>query len=170
MLTPNVVEIKSQYVTKERYKVDLSLQMAVCEANYLRINKLLRVNKLMMNMEQDYYRFLVTRGSLQWLHQLRVIERSRYTTTIELTRTSLSIASEWLSIPKLTLRVYHDADLAEVLAWEGHRRLRPRYDYPNRAMYQSDEKYQLNSFLGEWLDVCLNDGHSVDFHFSHDIR
>jgi uncharacterized protein len=161
MFTLRVPEAKSRFVTpRERYKVDLSSQMAECEANYLRITK------LMMNMEQDHYRFLVVRGHVQWLHLLRVVERSRYTTTIEMMRTSVHTSSDWLSIPKLTLRVYHDAALAEVLAWEGHKRLRPRYDYPNRSMYQHDEKYQLNRFLGEWLDVCLNHGQSVDIHFS----
>ena len=65
-------------------------------------------------------------------------------------------------MPCLTVRMYHDAKVAEVLAWEGHRRLRPRYEYPNRSMYQSDEKLQINQFLGECLSLCLNKGRSVD--------
>ncbi len=156
MFTLRVAKAQPEYVTyKERYKVDLPLQMAECEANYARLTK------LTAPVEADEIRFMVTRANQQWLHLLRVTERSPYTTTLELSRTSVGQSSQWLSMPKLTLRMYHDAKLAEVLAWEGHKRLRPRYDYPNQSMYQSDEKYQLNRFLGEWLNLCLEQGHAV---------
>jgi uncharacterized protein YqiB (DUF1249 family) len=46
--------------------------------------------------------------------------------------------------------------------------LRPRYEYPNQSMYHSDEKYQLNCFLGEWLNLCLEHGHSLDASFRFD--
>lgn len=157
MFTLRVAQAKPDYVTyKERYKVDLPLQMAECEANYLRLSKLLAY------AHTDDLRFMVARADQQWLHHLRVTERSPYTTTLELSRTAVGESSAWLSMPRLTLRMYHDAKLAEVLAWEGHKRLRPRYDYPNQSMYQSDEKYQLNRFLGEWLAVCLEQGQAVD--------
>lgn len=161
MFTLRVAKVQPAYVTyKERYRVDLPLQMAECETNYVRLTKLLANNQL--PALQDEFRFMVARGAQHWLHLLRVTERSPYTTTLELSRTALDTSSDWLKMPKLTLRMYHDAKLAEVLAWEGHRRLRPRYEYPNQSMYQSDEKYQLNRFLGEWLTVCLEHGHSVD--------
>jgi uncharacterized protein YqiB (DUF1249 family) len=148
------------YVTyKERYKVDLPLQMAECEANYLRLTKLVG------DEAQNECRFMIAQGTHQWLHVLRVLERSRYTTTLELSRTSVGASSEWIAMPKLTLRMYHDAKLAEVLAWEGHKRLRPRYEYPNQAMYHSDEKFQLNRFLGEWLALCLDHAFSPDSNF-----
>jgi uncharacterized protein len=157
MFTLRINKHQPGYVTyKERYKVDLPLQMAVCETNYARLIKLLG------DGTQSEYRFLVARGSQQWLHLLRVLERSPYTTTLELSRTSVGVTSEWLAMPKLTLRMYHDAKLAEVLAWEGHKRLRPRYDYPNQSMYHSDEKYQLNRFLGEWLSLCLEQALAPD--------
>lgn len=148
---------------RERYKVDLPLQMAECETNYLRLTKLL-ADKRTENTDQspNTYRFMIASGQQNWLHVLRITERSPYTTTLELGRTALGESSNWLALPKLTLRMYHDAKLAEVLAWEGHKRLRPRYEYPNRSMYYSDEKYQLNRFLGEWLALCLERGHSVD--------
>lgn len=149
-----------EYVTyKERYKVDLPLQMAECEANYVRLNKLIS------DKAQEEFRFMISQGGHQWLHQLRVLERSRYTTTLELGRNSVGVSSEWIAMPKLTLRMYHDARLAEVLAWEGHKRLRPRYEYPNQSMYQSDEKFQLNRFLGEWLELCLEHAFTPDSRF-----
>ncbi len=164
MFTLRAAKVQPAYVTyKERYKVDLPLQMAECEANYLRLTKLL-ANRHPDNSasHQDELRFMIARGQQDWLHVLRIIERSPYTTTLELSRTAIGESSSWLALPKLTLRMYHDAKLAEVLAWEGHKRLRPRYEYPNQSMYQSDEKYQLNRFLGEWLTLCLEHGHSLD--------
>lgn len=164
MFTLRAAKAQPAYVTyKERYKVDLPLQMAECETNYVYLTKLLANNQL--PALQDEFRFMVARGEQHWLHLLRITERSPYTTTLELSRTALDTSSNWLKMPKLTLRMYHDAKLAEVLAWEGHRRLRPRYEYPNQSMYQSDEKYQLNRFLGEWLSVCLKHGHSLDATF-----
>ncbi|AQT58909.1 hypothetical protein CBP51_14415 [Cellvibrio mixtus] len=157
MFTLRVAKAQPEYVTyKERYKVDLPLQMAECEANYVRLSK------LVAREAADEIRFIVTTANQPWLHLLKITERSPYTTTLELSRTAMGVASEWLSMPKLTLRMYHDAKLAEVLAWEGHKRLRPRYDYPNQSMYQSDEKYQLNRFLGEWLNLCLAQGHDAN--------
>lgn len=141
---------------KEPYKVDFPLQMAECEANYLRLQK------LVTDLSLDEYRFMVTRGSQEWLQILRVIERSPYTTTFQFRQSPVAPVTRWLQMPCLTVRMYHDAKVAEVLAWEGHRRLRPRYEYPNQAMYHSDEKLQINQFLGECLSLCLNQGRHVD--------
>ena len=166
MFTLRAATAQPAYVTyKERYKVDLPLQMAECEANYVRLVKLLANQQQNPDGSSNEQRFMIARGQQHWLHLLRVIERSPYTTTLELSRTAVGESSVWLTLPKLTLRMYHDAKLAEVLAWEGHKRLRPRYEYPNQAMYQSDEKYQLNRFLGEWLALCLEHGHGVDAGF-----
>ncbi|WP_323816422.1 DUF1249 domain-containing protein [Cellvibrio sp. NN19] len=166
MFTLRAATAQPAYVTyKERYKVDLPLQMAECEANYVRLVKLLANQQQNPDSSSNEQRFMIARGQQHWLHLLRVIERSPYTTTLELSRTAIGESSAWLALPKLTLRMYHDAKLAEVLAWEGHKRLRPRYEYPNQAMYQSDEKYQLNRFLGEWLALCLEHGHGVDAGF-----
>lgn len=167
MFTLRAAKAQPAYVTyKERYKVDLPLQMAECETNYARLTKLLTNNQQDKSAEsQDELRFMVARAEQHWLHSLRITERSPYTTTLELSRAAIGASPRWLAMPKLTLRMYHDAKLAEVLAWEGHKRLRPRYEYPNQSMYQSDEKYQLNRFLGEWLSVCLEHGHSLDTTF-----
>ncbi len=170
MFTLRANKIQPAYVTyKERYKVDLPAQMAECEINYVRLTKLLANTHLNQAANpQGEFRFMVARSAQQWLHLLRITERSPYTTTLELSRTAIDSSSDWLKMPRLTLRMYHDAKLAEVLAWEGHKRLRPRYEYPNQSMYHSDEKYQLNCFLGEWLTLCLEHGHSLDASFRFD--
>lgn len=51
----------------------------------------------------------------------------------------------------MTVRLYHDARLAEVTAADRFRRVPARHDYPNPAMHQPDEKQQWNRFLAEWL-------------------
>lgn len=173
MFTLRVVRPQPEYVTyRERYKVDLPLQMAECETNYARLHKLLtqHFNKHIEEQSGEEYRFMINRGDHPWVIQLRIMERSPYTTTLQLTQLSISPASTWLHMPRLTVRMYHDAKLAEVLAWEGHKRLRPRYEYPNQAMYQADEKLQINQFLGEWLKMSLECGLNMsEFSFS-DLR
>lgn len=146
-------------MVKTRYKVDLPAQMAECEANYHRLLKLMP-----QHLTINDWQFAITGGSRNHYLQIRVIERSRYTTTVQMAQLDIRLPDQhiWLQMPKLTVRLYHDARLAEVLAWEGHKRLRPRYDYPNTAMYQSDEKAQLNRFLGEWLALSLQRGRSTD--------
>jgi uncharacterized protein len=161
MFTLRVAKSQPEYVTyRERYKVDLPLQMAECEANYARLHKLLtqHFDKQIEDQQGDEYRFMMHRGEQQWLNQLRIVERSPYTTTLQLSQVPVANSSPWLHMPRLTVRMYHDAKLAEVLAWEGHRRLRPRYEYPNQAMYHNDEKLQVNQFLGEWLKISLERG------------
>ncbi len=165
MFTLRITKPQPDYVTyRERYKVDLPLQMAECETNYLRLQKLLAQYflKSVDIQHDDAYRFLISRSNQQWLNQVRILERSPYTTTLQITQTSVSATSSWLQMPRLTVRMYHDAKLAEVLAWEGHKRLRPRYEYPNRAMYHADEKLQINQFLGELLTLALREGHQAD--------
>lgn len=146
---------------KVKYRVNLPLQMAECEINYLRLLKLLPF------FNGDTHDFVIHTGNRQWQYKIAIVERSRHTTTMQLTQ-SVEAAPEydWLQLPRLTVRMYHDAKLAEVLAWEGHKRLRPRYDYPNQAMYQCDEKLQINQFLGEWLQACIQHGVDASATFS----
>jgi uncharacterized protein YqiB (DUF1249 family) len=55
-------------------------------------------------------------------------------------------------------RAYHDAGMVEVSAFQSHRQVAPRYRYPNKRMYQQDEKSQQNRFLADWLENCLQKG------------
>lgn len=150
---------------KPRYRVDLPGQLAVCEANYLRLLKLTPDLPCC-----DQWRFTVSLAENSRRIDISVLERARYTTTLELAAEhpmpegSVVHVCGFMS-PRLKVRLYHDARMAEVIAWEEHRQLQPRYDYPNRQMYQSDEKAQMNQFLGEWLSYCLEQGYA-----SEDVR
>jgi uncharacterized protein YqiB (DUF1249 family) len=60
--------------------------------------------------------------------------------------------------PRMSIRLYHDAQMAEVIRSQDIHQVKPRYDYPNKQMHQQDEKQQINQFLNEWLKLCLEYG------------
>ncbi|QKE61963.1 DUF1249 domain-containing protein [Aquipseudomonas campi] len=140
---------------RERYRVDLVELQAACEANYARLLRLLPD----MRAAQGERRVALSQGDqLLGVLVLQVLEACPYTTTLQV-RQEHSL--QWLPVPKLEVRVYHDARMAEVVRAENARRFRSIYSYPNAAMHQPDEKTQLNLFLGEWLSHCMACGHEL---------
>jgi len=140
----------------ERYRVDLAGLQATCEANYARLMRLLPG----MRERPALRRVALSAGDApQAVLALTVTEAGPYTSSVEV-REELGLA--WLPAPRLQVRVYHDARMAEVVGAEHCRRLQPRYAYPNPAMHQPDEKSQLNRFLGEWLGHYLECGHLAE--------
>ncbi len=91
--------------------------------------------------------------------ELKILETSKYTKTFSLhlnySKIKQNRSQPWLSNLQIKVRNYYDASVTEVLAFQQHHRLDARYQYPNSKMYQSNEKWQTNQFLGEWLDHCL---------------
>ena len=79
-----------------------------------------------------------------------LLETCKYSHVIELEEKS-AIASKILEGLRLRVRVYHDARVAEVIDYQGHYRIKAKYDYPNPKMYYPDEKRQVNHLLAEWL-------------------
>lgn len=142
---------------KIRYKVDLRRYMADCDANYVRLMKLFPDIKTC-----DERKIGLHHGGDHIL-RLSVLEQTRYTTLIALVQEAdIVTASHWLRLPALTLRLYHDAQVAEVVSCEGMRHLHPKYEYPNKKMHHQDEKAQWNLFLGEWLSHCLEHGYHAE--------
>ena len=140
---------------RERYRVDLIGLQAACEANYARLMRLLPD----MRHAPQARRIAVTHGDqMLGVLTLEVILTCPYTTTLEV-RQEHSLP--WLPVPRLEVRAYHDARMAEVIGAENARRFRGIYPYPNAAMHQPDEKTQLNLFLGEWLSHCIACGHEL---------
>lgn len=141
---------------KKRYIPDLTEMMAECEANYARLMK------LMPDMEQQPERVF----GINFEHHengricLSVVEKFKYTVTLKLTQQD--VMGRWLKKPSLLIRLYHDARMAEVVECDNKRQLRGAYSYPNAKMYQSDEKMQLNLYLGEWLRQCLSHGYAIE--------
>ena len=85
---------------------------------------------------------------------VEVLEQNPYTTTIHL-RQNMQGVGPWACVLSMKVRIYHDAQVAEVIASQGIHSFQPFYPYPNPKMLQPYEKRRVNQFLGEWLSYCL---------------
>ncbi|PHZ58176.1 dehydrogenase [Photobacterium leiognathi] len=132
-----------------RYSVDLSSLMRLYETNYAKLLPLLPRSDGVG--DERFYRVCDD------VYCLKIIESTRYTTMISLELQGEQSVADYLS-PSLTIRLYHDAKVAEVCSAQQISRLKPIYDYPNLRMHQKDEKHQVNRFLGDWLNHCLRHG------------
>lgn len=134
---------------KSRYIPNLPKMAAQCEANYIRLLKLLPT-------KQSQRTFLVTHQGQTSRISIIVEQEHRYTTDLLIQQFSKS--QQWLPSLNLQVRMYHDANMAEVLSYQQQSAQEGRYTYPNAQMYAPDEKAQLNSFLSDWLSHCLRFG------------
>ncbi|MDV7104535.1 DUF1249 family protein [Vibrio sp. TH_r3] len=134
-------------VSGKQYHVDLAGLMRIYETNYAKLNALLPAQPAV----GDIRSYQVAKIA----YQLEVSEITKYTTVIEVSQCDIEPI---FPLPKMKVRLYHDARVAEVCASEQISRVQPRYDYPNAKMMQKDEKFQLNQFLSDWLSFCLKHG------------
>lgn len=138
-------------LSKPHYRMDLAGLQAVCDANYARLCRLMPDMEV---QDERCIRLHTPDDNAQRL-VMRVLERCPYTTTLQLRHEHQQV---WLPPPGMEVRLYHDVNMAEVVAAYNRRRFRGVYPYPNEQMLQPDEKYQLNRFLGEWLEYCQRHG------------
>ncbi|MFK5986309.1 MAG: DUF1249 domain-containing protein [Pseudomonadota bacterium] len=87
--------------------------------------------------------------------QIHVKEQHKYTTIARLYK-RLPI-NKTISQLDMVLRLYHDARLIEVIAFQGSKKLKKYENYPNKDMYLVDEKKQLNFHLQSILNMGLNE-------------
>ncbi len=93
--------------------------------------------------------------------RLDVIEHHRYTLDLRLTYCFTDGETGELA-PSAYVRVYHDANVAEVLHCEGDRRWTRMFGSrlpPARDVF--DRRLRLNSFLNRWLEYLAEEGHSI---------
>jgi len=128
---------------KQKYQPNVSLFLAVCSRNYGHILKWLP-EQLSVNVP---WRVEGEFGTLS----INLLENTKYTQLVEISRNIPN--GHFFKSPKATVRVYHDAQLAEVLTSQQIYRLKPMYDYPNQHMHHSDEKFQVNAFLEDLLKI-----------------
>src|SRR5690606_27954903 len=133
---------------KTRYVPNLAKIGAICEANYVRLQKLMPALRAGQSAEYE----LFAQGKHLGTVRLQVVESAKYTQTLYLEQ--VQAAGRWLNNPEMTVRVYHDARMAEVVSCFQHRQVRGHNEYPNDQMHLPDEKLQLNSFLADWLNYC----------------
>lgn len=139
-----------QQTRSRQFRIDIADLHAVCEANYARLLRLFPAYETANSRE-----FHV--GASRVL--IEVVQRSRYTTIFRLHQQQAG--AQWLGNLRVEVRAYHDATMLEVGSFQSHRRIQPRYQYPNEKMFQQDEKSQQNRFLADWLEHCLANGRST---------
>lgn len=138
---------------KARYVPNLAKIGAICEANYLRLQKLMPAMRAGVSAEYE----LFAEGKHLGTVCLKVLESAKYTQVLYLEQ--IQTAGKWLNNPEMTVRVYHDARMAEVVSCFQQRRIQAVNEYPNQKMHLPDEKLQLNGFLADWLNYCIKHGH-----------
>lgn len=119
-------------------------------------NNYMRFKKLAMDLEGVETEAISHVDGCLSLH-LRIVERSRYTTTVFMTY-FFDDDEEIVAEPELKLRIYHDAALIEVLAGHLHHGRQRINHLPATAL---NLKWRLNRFLYKWLGYCLHVGHEI---------
>lgn len=141
-----------------RYKVhpgvrarDLPALMELYELNYIQLRQL--VPDLTAIQDRSVSQ---ADGTLK-LH-LTVNERCKYTTTLHLTYQFTDSGGDFPA-PDVVVRMYHDAQAAEVISRGRPRGCRNAEYNRFHHQYSIDEKWQINRFLHKWLAYCLHQGH-----------
>jgi len=144
---------------KKNYRPNLVSLMTLCANNYMLLLKVLAGKTVVGDVRHFFISDLLA-------YSVSVKEVTRYTSVISFEQDSLNLSANDnipnivvnALHPRMTIRLYHDARVAEVLSTQDIRQVKPRYDYPNIHMHQQDEKQQINQFLNEWLHLCLHLG------------
>ena len=130
-----------------------SHQLAVCEANFLRLKKILN------NFSENKYLFeTINPDSSSNPISFCVIQRTRHTLTIE--------AKQKIKLKKMEsliirIQISLDAKLAEVISFQGERAV--PYFMKVLKTQSRDEKIQQNRFLTEWLENIFANGINPQF-------
>lgn len=136
-----------------KYQPNLVSLMKLCANNYF---LLLKIQADQTEHGQQRHFFINEHLS----YVVTVNEVTRYTSLITFEQVETNSKNIFSSVfrPRMSIRLYHDARMAEVISSQDITRVQPRYDYPNKNMHQQDEKQQINQFLNEWLHLCLEHG------------
>ena len=125
-----------------------SHQLAVCEANFLRLKKILN------DFSKNKYSFeTINPDSSSNPISFSVIHRTRHTLIVE--------AKQKIKLKKIEsliirIQISLDAKLAEVISFQGERAV--PYFMKVLKTQSRDEKIQQNRFLTEWLESIFSNG------------
>jgi len=134
-------------VQQRRYQVDVAELHRLHERNYAGlINLIPDVGETISITTGEFLTF-----------ELTITSEARYTSELLIRQKPAHWASDYLRA-QLEIRLYHDVRMAEVIASQGVRRLAVHYQQPNPDMRHRDEKYQVNQFLADWLQLCRQQG------------
>jgi uncharacterized protein len=133
---------------KQNYKVaDTVTPSQLYEMNY---SKVLSLFPQLANSGQSENIILKCRDKTL---QIKIEEQHKYTSVVKLYK--LLPINKNIKMVDMMLRLYHDAQLIEVIAFQGNKRLKKYENYPNKDMYLIDEKKQLNFHLEHILNMGL---------------
>ena len=119
---------------RKRYVPDLVQIGALYESNYSRLLKLIRVMGSRDAIQLNLHNGEAYIGSVR----IELLESSRYTDTFLLEQTAA--VGKWVNNPRMTVRLYHDALVAEVIGKHGRQAAAGVNHYPNHQMHLPDEK------------------------------
>ncbi len=129
-----------------RYVPNLAAQQTESASNYLLLARLMSV------LDENREAIFGVPGQGHIL--LTETQRSPYTSFVTLVGLD---RAQWLQVPQLDVRMYHDARMAEIASIDGYRPIKGSHSRDDRRRH-ADEKQQINTYLGEWLRHCLNTG------------
>ena len=130
----------------------------ICESNY---QKLFRLIPNLCSLDK----IAIGRTQHQPELHLDILERNPYTLTIELSHCFKQQISELLA-PAVKVRIYLDAQIAEVIRDNDRPAVNKVYQNPGRTLEIQEYKWRLNYFLQKWLDHCLK----TDYQFSNSAK
>lgn len=132
------------------FRVDLVRQQGLCELNYARLLQLLPEV-----FEKDLFLLWVAHGGAASASRvtIRVLQRTPYTTLINIDMAAFW--PEWVSLPELEVRLYHDVLMAEVVMAQKVK----LFPVPGQPLFVATEKLMLSQFLAELLGFCMSGGH-----------
>ena len=131
----------------QKYVPNLKKLQHICSRNY---GLLLRF----LPLEYQVWQVWVLKVSDVLRFELTVDEVSRYTECLSLVQIDAHLPTNMKT--NIDFRVYHDAQMVEVIGFQKQAGIRANNPYPNPKLHHKDEKYQINQLLKEWLDLVVN--------------
>lgn len=130
-------------------------QLSVCEANFLRLKKILQ------NFLKDAYSFeTINPNQSSNKISFKVLQRSKHTLMIEAKQNDdCRIFNSFI----IRLQICLDASLAEVISYQGEKAI--PYFMGVLKSQSKDEKLQQNRFLTEWLENIFISGINPEIKF-----
>ncbi|MEM7283812.1 MAG: DUF1249 domain-containing protein [Pseudomonadota bacterium] len=143
--------------------VSFSGLMALYESNYARLYSLLPRRSMIRTAGMQ----LVSRTSEDCELYLCVREVTTFTTTLNMTYLFSEGASQ-VADPDLTVRVYHDAGLAEAMACCRHHIHEALLSFETEAGQELNRRWTRNMMFNKWLEYCMDRRHR--FHEASENR
>ena len=150
-----MIKVRSQYQTRFHRPRDLAGLISLYEGNYVRLMQLAPELERFENTARSQ-----VAGALDLY--LTVLERHKYTTTLNLTYQFNGEDGSALE-PNARICVYHDVRAVEVVSHSRRRRVRKYTSRPwsmqGGRMPEVERKWEMNRFLLKWLKFCAHQGH-----------